>query len=229
LTPVLTTVQSLEAEADLYPALRGSIEMIRRNVELEARLIDDLLDLTRIAKNKLELNLQTIDAHEALSNAMEICGEDIRAKRLTLEIDLAATRYHVKADSARLHQIFWNLIKNAVKFTPEGGRVSVRTANAGASGRVRGSYERVQGSSGKVQASGFGVQDSSGRVQGSEVRVQGSSGRVQDSEGRVQELEDGNQEPGDGRVSAAASALNPEPRTPNPNDAVPSPRHPITP
>ena len=69
LTPVLTTVQSLEAEPGLSADLRRSLEMIRRNVELEARLIDDLLDLTRIAKNKLELNLQTVDVHEALRTA----------------------------------------------------------------------------------------------------------------------------------------------------------------
>ncbi len=137
LTPVLTTVQSLEAEPDLSPELRGSVEMIRRNVELEARLIDDLLDLTRIAKNKLELNLQTIDAHEALGNTLEICGEDIRAKRLTLQTDLRAWRYYVKADSARLHQIFWNLIKNAIKFTPEGGTITIRTGNVSSGDDLR--------------------------------------------------------------------------------------------
>ena len=129
LTPVLSTVQAMEAEPDIPPALRESVEMIKRNVELEARLIDDLLDLTRISKNKLELDLQTVDVHETLQSALAICRGDLLDKGLKLETDLSATRYHVRADPARLHQVFWNLVKNAVKFTPAGGTVFVRTRN----------------------------------------------------------------------------------------------------
>jgi PAS domain S-box-containing protein len=129
LSPVLSTVQALESEPSLPPGLRESIDMIRRNVELEARLIDDLLDLTRISKGKLELHLQTVDAHEALATALDICRSDILDKGLRLEAELDAARFHVRADSARLHQVFWNLIKNAVKFTPAGGTIYVTTRN----------------------------------------------------------------------------------------------------
>ena len=133
LTPVLSTVQALESEPSLAPELREPIEMIRRNVELESRLIDDLLDLTRIAKGKLELDLQTVDAHEGVNNVLEMCRDELYSKGLHLRVDLGAGRHHVRADNARLQQVFWNLIKNAVKFTPEGGTITVRTSNPGGS------------------------------------------------------------------------------------------------
>jgi PAS domain S-box-containing protein len=129
LSPVLSTVQALESEPSLPAELRDALDMIRRNVELEARLIDDLLDLTRISKGKLELHLQTVDAHETLATALDICRSDILDKGLRLEAGLDAAQFHVRADSARLHQVFWNLIKNAVKFTPAGGAIYVTTRN----------------------------------------------------------------------------------------------------
>ena len=128
LTPVLTSVLALETES-LPDDIRDSLQMIRRNVELEARLIDDLLDLTRISKGKVQLSLEIVDAHTLLRNALEICQEEIGQKYLVLHVDLAAQKFRLKADPARLQQIFWNLIKNAVKFTPQGGRLGVRTSD----------------------------------------------------------------------------------------------------
>jgi PAS domain S-box-containing protein len=155
LSPVLSTVQALESETSLPPGLRDSIDMIRRNVELEARLIDDLLDLTRISKGKLELHLSKVDAHETLTTALDICRSDILDKGLRLEVALAATRTHVKADSARLHQVFWNLIKNAVKFTPSGGTIYVTTSNDvdGRSGEAAGGRLLVE-----VRDTGIGIE-----------------------------------------------------------------------
>ncbi len=129
LTPVLTSVLALEQSDGLPEEVRGSLQMIRRNVELEARLIDDLLDLTRISKGKVQLNLEEVDAHSLLRNALEICQADIDKKNLSLSTDFAAENVCLDADPARLQQIFWNLIKNAVKFTPEGGRLEIRTQN----------------------------------------------------------------------------------------------------
>ena len=136
LTPVLNTVQALEDGGDLPGDLRAAIEMIRRNVELEARLIDDLLDLTRISKGKVQLRLETVDAHALIETALDICGDDIRAKNLTVATELRAAEHHLRADAARLHQVFWNLLKNAVKFTPSTGSITVRSSNPGP-GRVR--------------------------------------------------------------------------------------------
>ena len=129
LTPVLTSVLALEQEGDLSDEVQASLQMIRRNVELEARLIDDLLDLTRISKGKVQLSLEEVDAHSLLRNALEICQADIDKKHLSLRTDFAAEKVCLEADPARLQQIFWNLIKNAVKFTPESGWVEIRTRN----------------------------------------------------------------------------------------------------
>lgn len=129
LTPVLTSVLALENEPSLSDAAHDSLQMIRRNVELEARLIDDLLDLTRISKGKVRLSLELVDAHALLRNALEICAHEIKQKRLALQLDLASQKVQLKADPARLQQIFWNLIKNAVKFTPQGGQLVVRTSS----------------------------------------------------------------------------------------------------
>ena len=129
LTPVLTSVLALEAEENLPQETRESLQMIRRNVELEARLIDDLLDLTRISQGKVQLSREVVDAHLLLRNALEICQGEIEQKKLGLQLDLAATKVDLLADPARLQQIFWNLIKNAVKFTPEGGRLTISTDN----------------------------------------------------------------------------------------------------
>jgi CheY-like chemotaxis protein len=110
--------------------------MIRRNVALEARLIDDLLDLTRIRGGKLHLECEVIDAHELVHRVVEICREDLRSARLQLALDLAARRHHVDADPARLQQVLWNLIKNAIKFTPPGGTVTVRSRDAEGNSQV---------------------------------------------------------------------------------------------
>ena len=129
LTPVLTSVLALEQGDDLSDDMRAALQMIRRNVQLEARLIDDLLDLTRISKGKVQLNLEEVDGHLLLRSALEICEADIAKKKLVLETDFAAEKAALLADPARLQQIFWNLIKNAVKFTPEGGRLEIHTEN----------------------------------------------------------------------------------------------------
>ncbi|PYI84566.1 MAG: hybrid sensor histidine kinase/response regulator, partial [Verrucomicrobia bacterium] len=96
---------------------------------MEARLIDDLLDVTRIAKGKLQLSFETVCVHEILHRAYEICREDIAAKSLEVEFRLRAADSYVEGDPARLQQVFWNLIKNGVKFTPEKGRTIIETLN----------------------------------------------------------------------------------------------------
>ncbi len=129
LTPALIAAASLAGDATLPDLTRQALSMIRRNIELEARLIDDLLDLTRIARGKLELNLAASDLHAALHQAVEICQGEVDAKQQTLNLELNATRTRAAADAVRLQQAFWNLIRNAVKFTPEGGTITVRSEN----------------------------------------------------------------------------------------------------
>ncbi|PYL15541.1 MAG: hybrid sensor histidine kinase/response regulator [Verrucomicrobia bacterium] len=127
LTPVLASAVALENEPDLSENVHESLQMIRRNVELEARLIDDLLDLTRIDKGKIQLSFEVVNAHTLLQNALEICQAEIDRKHLTPRLDLAAEKVYLRADPARLQQIFWNLINNAVKFTARDGQISIYT------------------------------------------------------------------------------------------------------
>jgi PAS domain S-box-containing protein len=136
LAPVLALASSLQERPDLSREVRDEIDTIRRNIELEARLIDDLLDLTRISRGKLNLSHTDVDAHDLLRDAIDICRDDAAHKGIEVVGELSAARHFVCGDGARLQQVFWNLIKNAIKFTGEGGQVTVRSANVEA-GRLR--------------------------------------------------------------------------------------------
>src|SRR5437762_3172720 len=129
LSPVIAMVAALETHLADSAEVRQALDVIRRNVELEARLIDDLLDITRIAKGKLKLSLEPASVHNVLQRALEICREEISQKSLEIELNLNAHDHFVQGDPARLQQVFWNLIKNSVKFTDEGGRMSLATSN----------------------------------------------------------------------------------------------------
>jgi two-component system CheB/CheR fusion protein len=111
--------------------------MIRRNVELETRLIDDLLDVTRISNGKLVLNPETVDVHTLVAQTLEVCERDLHEKGIRVTVDARAAAHHAVADPARLQQVLWNILKNAIKFTPPGGHVAVRTANPAGAARVR--------------------------------------------------------------------------------------------
>jgi PAS domain S-box-containing protein len=127
LSPVLHTATLLNEMKECPPEIRQMLQVIRRNVQLEARLIDDLLDLARIRNGKLQLQLEPTDAHDLLRRALEICQPDIEARRLKVETRFLAQKSVLEADPARLQQIFWNLISNSVKFTPEGGTITLGT------------------------------------------------------------------------------------------------------
>ncbi len=127
LTPVLAILTSLTEDAAVPPALAKDLRTMRRNVELEARLIDDLLDLTRIARGKLELHCERVELVQLLENALNTCRPELEAKRLRLVRDLEGERQVMLVDEARITQVLWNLLKNAVKFTPEGGTITVRS------------------------------------------------------------------------------------------------------
>jgi len=130
LTPALAAATYLQDNAvKLPPEFAEDVEIIKRNVQLQARLIDDLLDLTRIARGKLHLELEDCDAHRIIKNAVETAHSAIAAKQLNVSTDFQAKEYHILADCIRLQQVFWNLINNAVKFTPQGGQIAIRTFN----------------------------------------------------------------------------------------------------
>ncbi|MEO7933990.1 MAG: PAS domain S-box protein [Chthoniobacterales bacterium] len=132
LTPVLMAVYSLAKmpEMGALPEYVGeSFAMIQRNILLEARLIDDLLDLTRIVHGKMELERDPVDLHQIVRHAVEISQGDLQAKEQKLEVRLEAESPQVSGDKSRLQQVFWNLLKNASKFTPEQGAITIRSWN----------------------------------------------------------------------------------------------------
>jgi signal transduction histidine kinase len=129
LTPVIAALDGLQS-SDLHgDESRSAIALIRRNVELESQLIDDLLDLTRIARDKLQLNFVQMDAHEAISNVVEICRTEATTGKLRVHVNLRAGAHFISADPAKFQQIIWNLLKNAIKFTREGGEIAISTTN----------------------------------------------------------------------------------------------------
>lgn len=129
LNPVLVGISALLEDHETPAGLRPVLEVARRNVELEARLIDDLLDVTRIAQGKLTLSREIVDVHALVHRAADICRDDLKAAGLRLDITLDANEHYVDGDPARLQQIVWNLVKNAVKFTPRGGSITIRSRN----------------------------------------------------------------------------------------------------
>jgi signal transduction histidine kinase len=150
LTPVLASVQDLLCDPGLSTELRERLDLINRNVELEARLIDDLLDLTRIARGKMELQRSKVDVHQILEHALRTCDADFRSKKIAVHVSLHAQQSQVMGDRARLLQVFWNLLKNAAKFTPVEQRVDVRTTD------LPGQRLRVE-----VQDTGIGIDPAS--------------------------------------------------------------------
>ena len=129
LSPILHAVALLEESEDPTTA-RGCIDTIRRNVRLEARLIDDLLDLARIRNGKLRLDMQPVDVHEVLRHAVEICRPDLEVRCVKVEIKLDAPDSHVRGDSTRLQQVFWNLLTNAAQFSPRNSTIQMETRAA---------------------------------------------------------------------------------------------------
>jgi signal transduction histidine kinase/CheY-like chemotaxis protein len=129
LTPVLAALDTLKTARQAPTELDATLAMMRRNIELESQLIDDLLDLTRITKDKLQLQFEPVDAHQAIENVVEICAAEASAKKLQVRRDLQATDFRVMADPAKFQQIIWNLLKNAIKFSGEGGGITLSSAN----------------------------------------------------------------------------------------------------
>jgi PAS domain S-box-containing protein len=127
LAPITTAVHVLERAAQVDARHRDLLPMIRRNVALEARLIDDLLDLTAIGAGKVSLHLARVDMHQLTRAVLAMVDETVRDKDIQVDLRLHAQRPHVEADQARMQQVLWNIIRNALKFTPRGGRIVIRT------------------------------------------------------------------------------------------------------
>jgi PAS domain S-box-containing protein len=129
LTPVLATLNLWEASDELSPALQADAQMLRRSVELEARIIDDLLDLTRIARGMLSFSAEDTDLHELIGHLVGMCHSEFRSKELEVSVRLNAEMHHVYTDAGRLQQVLWNVLRNAAKFTECRGNITLATSN----------------------------------------------------------------------------------------------------
>ena len=130
LNPVLLWADGVLNQPGLDPEIEQGLRMVCRNIELEARLIDDLLDLTRISRGKLQLRLEPADAHELIRHAIEIVRADVNCRHIKLSVALEAKSHWVNVDPPRVEQVFWNILRNACKFTGDNGAISIRSYNS---------------------------------------------------------------------------------------------------
>jgi PAS domain S-box-containing protein len=129
LTPALLASTLLPQIEALSPRGADMVAAIRRNIETEARLIDDLLDVTRIARGKMQIERRAVDLHAVLRDSVAVCAPDAAARRISIRLSPRAANPCVSGDATRLGQVFWNLLKNAIKFTEPGGSVEVMTTD----------------------------------------------------------------------------------------------------
>ncbi|BAY11109.1 ATP-binding response regulator [Calothrix sp. NIES-2098] len=125
LNPILGWAKLLKKRSLNEAATLRAVETIERNAEVQAQLIDDLLDISRILRGKLALSLETVNLATIIESALDTVRLAAEAKSIEIHLNLNSTVGQVKGDSSRLQQIVWNLLSNAIKFTPEGGRVEV--------------------------------------------------------------------------------------------------------
>jgi PAS domain S-box-containing protein len=143
LNPILGWSKLLQTK-QLDPAKTAhALSTIGRNAKLQAELIEDLLDISRILRGKLSLNVDSVDLALTIQSAMETVQLAAEAKSIQIQTQFEPNIGQVSGDSSRLQQVVWNLLSNAIKFTPEGGRVAVRLeriepgqADAWTNGRV---------------------------------------------------------------------------------------------
>jgi PAS domain S-box-containing protein len=127
LNPVLLLASESAADYDLPPGIRANFDVIRRNIELEARLIDDLLDLTRVRTGKLRIEKSDVNIYAVLSDTISIVQKEIERKQITLKQNFTDAESIIFGDAVRIRQIFWNVLKNAIKFTPRRGTITVES------------------------------------------------------------------------------------------------------
>jgi signal transduction histidine kinase len=171
LTLILTPVEDLlsrEVESDLRPALL----VIRRNAHRLLRLIDDLLDLARLDVGGLRLHVAELDLNEIATRVVEVSRPAAEARGMTLELELGESELPVFGDPHRLEIVLTNLVGNALKFTPDGGRVRVRVVKLETTCRV----EVEDTGPGIAEAELSRIFDRFYQVEGSERRRQGGAG-----------------------------------------------------
>ena len=125
MTAILGWTRLLPTLSPNDASFRDAIASIARGAQLQARLIDDVLDVSRIMSGKLRMNLENVDIAKLLNASIDAVRSSADAKQITISTSYAPDLGALVADSTRLHQVVWNLLTNAVKFTPKGGTIEV--------------------------------------------------------------------------------------------------------
>lgn len=129
LTPVLNILQIFQEDQGIPEELRTFVDIAIHNVNLEARIVNDLLRVTEISAGKLQLNKVPIEMHTMIHKVIPIVSKTIKEKHIEFTLDLKARKSYVEGDEVRLHQVISNLLENALKFTPEHGKIRISTEN----------------------------------------------------------------------------------------------------
>jgi len=129
LTPVMASISFLKSLPEISELVSTELDCIHRNMELEVRLIDDLLDMTSIGRAKVKLRQEALDVNALLASTVSMYELEIGRKKLSVIQTLDAAQAFVWGDSARLRQVFCNLLGNAIKFTPNEGTITLHTSN----------------------------------------------------------------------------------------------------
>ena len=136
LNPILMAVAVAESDAIVAKRAREPLRMIRAGVAEEVQLIEDLLDVARLATGKFKIQSGPVDVHKVVQKSILACEQTAREKKIEIKQDLSAAVVSAKGDVARLQQLFWNLLGNAIKFTHENGHITVRSVNPAPNGIV---------------------------------------------------------------------------------------------
>ena len=131
LASISNAAELLGRNASIPEKFASLVPMIKRNVAIEARLIDDILDLSAVSAGKLNLATALVDMNTLVNQVVEILNHDVLAKDLRLVVRLSEEPCLVIADHVRMQQVLWNILRNAVKFTPRGGQIQVAAERKG--------------------------------------------------------------------------------------------------
>ena len=125
LGPIRNAARILKLKGPQDPELRTPIEMIERQTEQLARLLDDLLDVSRISRGALEMRQERVTVSDVVDASVDACHEELQERGVSLRVGLPTEPTELVADRARLIQVLWNLINNAAKYTPSGGKIEL--------------------------------------------------------------------------------------------------------
>jgi signal transduction histidine kinase len=131
LNAILGWVSILQTDQASHDRLQHALGVIRRNAELQAQIVGDVLDMSRIITGRMQLAIEPLDLGAIVASAVETMRPAADARDLTIAIEADEDGPRIQGDGARLQQILWNLLSNAVKFTPVGGRITVAARRGG--------------------------------------------------------------------------------------------------